>query len=76
MTEEDRTASKLKGYNCLVKFKDGEELLLDIPEFIDQDATSEWFVEVEKFINGGEGTYFPVAGIAISHGAIKYVIKI
>jgi hypothetical protein len=77
MTDEDRTASKLKGYNCLIKFKDGEELLVKVSEFEGtDDDISEWFSDVERFINGEKDTFFPLSGFAVEHGCIKYVKKL
>jgi hypothetical protein len=79
MTDEDRTAAKLKGYNCLIKFKDGEEIYLDVDNLSDDsDDNTEWFETVEKFINNGlsENTYLPLAGISIAADTVKYVRKI
>lgn len=81
MTGEDKTAAKLQGYNCLVKFRDGEELLLIIPHIDggDEEETSDWFKTAEDFINGDntETTeYFPLHSIAVSRDSIKYILKI
>jgi len=81
MIDEDLTAAKLKGYNCLVKFKDGEVLLLKSGtlESGDEADIEDWFRDVEKFINGcGEDVveYFPIGGISITRDTIKYVRKI
>ncbi len=78
MTDEDRTAERLKGFNILIKFKDGEELLIDEPDVgHNPDDESQWFRDVEDFINGSDGSeFFPTAGLAISRDSIKYVKKI
>ena len=53
MTDEDRTAAKLKGFNCLIKFKDGEELLVKVDSLNGtEEEASEWLMDIEKFING------------------------
>ncbi len=75
MTDMDCTAAKLKGYNILLKFKDGEELLLGI-EFFNEEDESEWFEDVEKFISGHLEVVFPVNNMAISRDTVKYVKKI
>lgn len=75
MTDEDRTVLKLKGHNCLIKFKDGEELTLYIDKLdgTDEDIAG-WIFEVEKFIAGvTTSPYFPSKTIAVSHESIKYV---
>jgi hypothetical protein len=79
MTSEDKLAAKLKGYNCLIKFRDGEELLINVPEVDDGDDGSQWFLDVEKFINKIDVEmfdYFPMTGIAMSRDSIKYVMKL
>jgi len=82
MTNEDLVAAKLKGYTCLIKFKDGEELLIkvtDVASPTTPDHESDWFQDAEKFINGcDEGTieYFPVPGMAVTRDSIKYIKKI
>ncbi len=78
MTDEDMTAAKLKGYNCLVKFKDGEELLLKISELDgSSDDISDWFSDAEKYLNSSdEVEYFPVYNVAVASGVIKYIKKI
>lgn len=78
MTDEDATAAKLKGYNCLVKFKDGEELFLKVDDLDnnDEDEMSDWFIDVEQFLNGTGGEVFPIVGMALSRDAIKYIRKI
>jgi len=78
MTDEDMTAAKLKGLNCLIKFKDGEELLIHVKE-LDQDeyTVAEWFADMEKFINGDESSkYCPLAEFSMTRDSIKYVRKI
>ena len=76
MTPEDRTAEKLKGNNCLIKFKDGEELMLSIPEVNGtHDDASEWFMDAEAFMHGNN-EHFPFASISVSRDTIKYIIKI
>ncbi len=77
--DEDLTAARLKGHNCLIKFRDGEEMTLYVRQLAsaNEEEVSEWFYDVEKFINGATDVeYFPVAGIAMSRDAIKYVKKI
>lgn len=79
MTDEDKTAAKLKGYACLLKFKDGEELLLKVPDVLDgnEEESSVWFEEAENFINNTEPElykYFPLHGIAVSRESIKYIV--
>lgn len=77
MTDEDRTAARLKGYNCLIKFKDGEELLLKIDDIDDEDSSCEWFLSMDRFINSPPtGDYIPVAELSIAKDTIKYVQKI
>ena len=78
MTDEDLLAAKLKGYSCLVKFNDGEELFIKVPEvLISEDESVNWFEIAESYINGSEEVeYFPVAGFAMSRNAIKYIKKI
>jgi hypothetical protein len=76
MTDEDLTAAKLKGKNCLIKFKDGEELLIKI-DYGDEDNESEWFMDMEKFINSSDDQdYCPLPGFSMTRGTIKYVRKI
>lgn len=81
MTDEDLVAAKLKGYACLIKFKDGEELLIKAPEVLtgNSDEASQWFMDAEKFINGCTDDvveYFPVGGFAMSKDSIKYIKQI
>lgn len=80
MTDEDRLAAKLKGYNCLLKFKDNEELFLKsrLISHSDEDERL-WFEVVEDFINGNNnrnGEYFPIVGISVARDCIKYIMKI
>lgn len=78
MTDEDCTAAKLKGYNCLIKFKDGEELVVRTKNLNgNDDEVAQWLMDVEKFINGcTDVEYFPIAGFAMSRESIKYIRKI
>jgi hypothetical protein len=81
MTDEDLVAAKLKGYNCLIKFKDGEELFIKSADVTDgtTDSELEWFQDVEKYINEQDKEdlpYFPLQGIAVARNSIKYVKKI
>lgn len=77
MTEEDITAAKLRGYNCLIKFKDGEVLYLTIDKLKgDEDQVSEWLLEVERYINANHHhpfEYFPAEGVAMTRDTIKYI---
>jgi hypothetical protein len=76
VTSEDKVAARLKGVNCLIKFLDGEELLINVEDIeAGEDASLEWFVDVEKFLNG-EQEYFPHQDLAIAHNTVKYVKKI
>lgn len=74
MTDEDRTAAKLRGFNCLVKFKDGEELLIKVDSLDgDHDEANEWFMDIENFINGSDSIeYCPIPGLAVARDTIKY----
>lgn len=73
MTDEDCIAAKLKGYNVLVKFIDGEELFLNIKEVGESpDVEHEWFEDTERFINNID-EYFPAARIALTRTTVKYV---
>jgi len=77
MNSEDRVAAKLKGLNCLIKFNDGEELLLKIADLNNDDLSVEWLMDMEKFINGSDDVdYCPIPGCAILRGSIKYVMQI
>jgi len=81
MTDEDFTAAKLKGYNCLIKFKDGEELTLTADYTLVGDE-GDWFENAERFLNsivdeeGDSDTLFPMPGFAFCRETIKYVRKI
>ena len=74
MTDEDRTAAKLRGLNCLIKFKDGEELLIKVDSLNGtEEEASEWLMDIEKFINGSDSVeYCPIPGIAMTRDTIKY----
>ncbi len=80
MTDEDCTAAKLKGYTCLIKFKDGEELLLKDEDLLSSAESREWFIRVERFLNFNDDAaspeYFPSPDLAISRDTIKYVTKL
>lgn len=78
ITEEDRVVAKLRGKNCLMKFKDGEELLLEIPELNgDVDEETEWFENVEGYLSSKDETaMFPSKIVAVARDSIKYVIKL
>ena len=76
MTDEDRTAQKLKGYNCFIKFTDGEELCLYIEDLDNEGFESEWFSDLEQFINGSTDGITRISGLAINRKFIKYVKKI
>ena len=78
MTDEDLLAAKLKGYSCLIKFNDGEELCIKVPDVLSsEDESVCWFEFAESYINGHEEVeFFPVAGFAMSRSAIKYIKKI
>ena len=81
MTDEDIVLAKLKGYTCIIKFKDGEELLIKVPEVANGNIDDEvqWFEDVEKFINGcdnGVVEYFPLPNMAMTQDSIKYIRKI
>lgn len=74
MTDEDVVAAKLKGFNAVIKFKDGEELLIK-SSLLDStaDDKKEWITDVEDFINSSEHAYFPHLGLAIDRDSVKYV---
>lgn len=78
MTDEDRIAAKLKGYNCLVKFKDGEELLLKVTSLNgDDEDDAYWFESSEKILNDiYKDDVFDIPGFAVSKSTIKYFLKI
>jgi hypothetical protein len=72
--EEDLSSAKLKGYNCYLKFHDGEILFFK-SAFV--ESNNDWFVEVEDFINSSnDANNFPEPGIAIDRKSIKYVRQI
>lgn len=75
MTDEDHVAAKLRGFNCLIKFKDGSELFLKVNEIdAGPDELIGWFMNAEKFINGDQDVeYFPYSGIALARDSVKYV---
>lgn len=75
---EDITAAKLKGHNCMIKFKDGETLFLTVPRLDNSETANTWFVDAEVFINGADPDEhaFPASGVAISQDSVKYIIKI
>ena len=73
LTDEDITIAKLKGYTCLLKFKDGEELLLKIDL---GDNSAVWFCDAEDSININSISPFPYPDIAVDKTLIKYIIKI
>jgi len=76
MTSEDKVAAKLIGHNCFIKFLDGEELFIDVENITDgEEDASEWFLEVEQFLNGTM-EYFPYPNIAIARNSVKYVKRI
>jgi hypothetical protein len=77
MTDEDLVAAKLKGYTCLIKFKDGEELLIKAYR-TSATANEEiaFFEDAEKFINGCDENvveYFPIPGLSVTRDSIKYI---
>jgi len=81
MIDEDFTAAKLKGHNCLIKFKDGEELTT-IADYALVGDEGDWFENAEKFLNsipdvhGDPDILFPMPGFAFCRETIKYVRKI
>jgi len=75
MTDEDRTVGRLKGHNILIKFKDGEELTLHVDDIDDEGLNSEWFQDVEQYLNR-KIEYFPTAGFSVAPDVIKYVRRI
>jgi len=81
MFGEDRAAAKLKGYSCLVKFIDGEELYLKIDmSNMTEDDADDWFMTAERILNATDSgfsvEYFPIQGIAMSRKSIKYIMKL
>lgn len=75
MIQEDLTAAKLRGHNCLIKFKDNEELTLYV-ESLEKDGGVYVLTAMEQFINAGETKLFPVDNIALCHDTVKYILKI
>ena len=77
MIDEDIVAAKLKGYTCLIIFRDGEELLIKVPELeVRNDISAQWLMDAEKFINGCDESdvqYFPAAGLSMTRDSIKYI---
>jgi hypothetical protein len=75
---EDQTAAKLRGCNCMLKFKDGEVLYLKIDALdSDREDSDEWLSEAEDFINNtGHGSNFQSSKIAVCREEIKYIIRI
>jgi len=77
MTEEDRTAAKLKGYNTYIKFTDGEVIYIKVSNWNDEDSRAEFFEDVEKFLNSNDSDdIFPVSELALRKEHIKYVTSI
>lgn len=83
MTEEDHTAHRLSGKNCMVKLIDGEELFFHVPELEDEDNEIYWMQDVERFMNfynppssDPNAEFLPIGGIVIKRELIKYVRKI
>ena len=72
---QDLVVAKLKGYNVLLKFIDGEELLLTIDKKTDEEFR-EWFQRVENYLNCGGEDYFPLSDIAIARSTVKYAKRI
>jgi hypothetical protein len=74
MTDEDHTAARLKGFNVLVKFIDGEELLVTVPFLDTDDDVMEWMTNVDQFLNGSkEFTHMDIPRIAANRQLIKYI---
>jgi hypothetical protein len=74
VTDEDRTALKLKGFNAYIKFIDGELLYLKVPDIEDEDDRSAWFDDMEQIINGIiKSEYKTVGDMAINRSLIKYI---
>lgn len=75
MSEEDKTVAKLKGYNCIIKFTDGEELYLTINDLEYEEAG--WFVDTDRFINSTDDNGVSrIPGLAVNRKCIKYIKKI
>jgi hypothetical protein len=76
MSLEDRTAAKLKGMNCLIKFLDGEEVCTHIADLDDDDFEAECLYEIEKFLNDKECIVCSIGGIALSKAHVKYIRRL
>ena len=77
MLDEDKTAAKLRGYNCIIKFKDGEELLIKIPELNNENEVAGWFSDAEEFINNPTANeFFQMPNIALKSDTVKYIIAL
>lgn len=72
MTEEDRTAEKLKGHNWMIKFLDGEELYLKVDG--NDDDQHDWAMSAGEFM-AGEST-FPSSDFIPNRDHVKYIIKL
>lgn len=76
-SEDDRTAAKLKGFNCYIKFIDGEVVYLNVSEMNDDEKSVQWLGDMEDRLNEREfKSYFPTKTIAINRAHVKYVRKI
>ena len=76
MTDEDISYAKLKGWNAIIKFTDGEELFIFIDGFNgSEEDYDECLASIDEFLNG-DSKYFPSSRIAVKKEAIKYVMKI
>lgn len=74
MTETDHTVLRLKGYNCLIKFIDGEELYLKVDDLNDEQQIASWLDDVEISINRlSPDAKLPFSRIAIRFDSIKYI---
>ena len=76
MTDEDRTVSKLKGENVLIKFKDGEELCIRVDLGEDSDDEAVWFTEMEDFLNNKDVDHCSIPNLALTRDTIKYIRRI
>ena len=78
MDTEDITAAKLKGYNIMVKFIDGETVFLRVTAVEDlpiSEAFDEFFERMNNFLYKKE-SYFPAYCMSVNRDTIKYVKKI
>lgn len=78
MDTEDITAAKLKGYNIMVKFIDGETVFLRITAVEGlpiSEAFDEFFELMNNFLYKNE-SYFPALYMSVNRDTIKYVKKI